>query len=260
MKRLVAAVTFLTRMPVPGEWNIDARDVGRSAAFFPLIGAAIGALEYGLVAAAVLLSHWVGRHSGRAPFVPVPVLAVVIISVGVLATGGLHLDGLADAADGLGGGRSRDDVLRIMRDHAIGAYGGMALILVLALKIGSACVLIEHGAASRFLVLAPALARASVVVLGFFAPYARETEGGLGQLAQHIGALEIVVSSATAVALAVWLSGWQGGAALGVTAMASLVIAVLCMRKIGGVTGDTLGANVEICEALVLATGAVLSS
>lgn len=260
MKRLVAAVTFLTRLQVPGDWNFDARDVGRSALFFPLIGAAIGSLQYGLLTAAAYLSHLAEQVLGEVHTFPASVLAVIVVAAGVLATGALHLDGLADTADGFGGGRSRDDVLRIMRDHAIGTYGGAALILVLVLKIASVYSLIGHGVASRFLVIAPALARASVVALGFMVPYARTAEGGLGNAAQHIGAMELSVSSATAIVLALWLSGWRGGIALGVTAVASAVNARLWTKKIGGTTGDTLGANIEICESLVLATGAILSS
>ena len=260
MKRLVTAVMFLTRVPVPGEWNIETADVGRSTAFFALVGAGIGALQCGLLAIALRISQYVGRHSGHAYVFPTPVLAVIIVTSGVLITGALHLDGLADMADGFGGGRSRDDVLRIMRDHAIGAYGAIAVTLVLALKIVSVVSLIDRGVAYRFLIVTPALARASVVVLGFLLPYARASEGGLGGIAQHVGMVEVFASGLTAVALTMWLGPWRGGVALALAAIASLWNARVCRKRIQGVTGDTLGANVEVCEALLFAAGAILAS
>ena len=260
MKRLVAAVTFLTRLPLPGHWDISVADVGRSSAFFPLIGAGIGALQCGVLMGSLRLARWIGQHSAYVPALPVTVLAVILVALGVLITGALHLDGLADMADGFGAGRSRDDILRIMRDHAIGAYGAIVLVLILALKIVSIAALIEHNVACSYLVIAPALARASIVLLAFLLPYARSDEGGLGGIAQHISIVEVVISSFTAIALAVWLAGWRGGVALIVTALASLWNAHLCRRRIQGMTGDTLGANAEVCEALVLAAGAFLSS
>lgn len=259
MRRLVAAFTFLTRLRIPGNWNLGASDVGRSAAFFPLVGAAIGAVQGGLLLTASYLSHWVERRTGHPHVLPVSVLAVLLVAAGVLITGSLHLDGLADMADGFGGGRSRDDVLRIMRDHAIGTYGTVALILVLSLKISSIVTLIEHGVAFRFLVIAPALARASVVVLGSMLPYARADEDGLGATVQHFGLFEVLFSSLTAIALAIFLVGWRGCAAVGVAAVISSWNARLSQRKIQGITGDTLGANVEVCEVLILVVGAFLT-
>jgi cobalamin 5'-phosphate synthase/cobalamin synthase len=188
------------------------------------------------------------------------VLAVTLVIVGVWITGALHLDGLADMADGFGGGHSRADVLRIMRDHSIGAYGSTALILALALKIASILSLIEHGVGAVFLVVAPAVARASVVVLGYVLPYARAVEGGLGGASQYTGVGEVLFSSLSAIALAIGLAGWRGGVALVVTAVVSFWNGRLGKRKIQGVTGDTLGANVEVCETLVLAVGAILAS
>lgn len=260
MKALVSAITFLTRLPVPGDWKIDALAVGRSSAFFPLIGAGIGAIQCGFLASVLAISHYLGQRLGHSYAVPAPVLSVMIVIIGVLITGALHLDGLADMADGFGGGRSRDEVLRIMRDHAIGAYGSIALTLVLALKIVSIVAMIDRGVAYRLLVVAPAVARGSVVVLGFILPYARAAEGGLGGISHHVRLVEVLLSSLIAVGLALWLGPWRGSAILAVTAIASVWNARLSRKKIQGITGDTLGANVEVCEALVLAVGAILSS
>lgn len=261
MKRLVAAVVFLTRLPMPGHWDIKASDIGRATAFFPLVGASIGAIQCGVLAIAHRSTQWIAQHSTHLPALPVPVLGVILVSLSVLITGALHLDGLADTADGFGGGRTRDDVLRIMRDHSIGAYGAIALILVIALKIVSITALIERNFACRFLVIAPAIARGSAVVMGFMLPYARAGEEGLGLVAKGIDVVEVAVSSLTAIALAVWLVNWRDGiVVLVITVLATLWNARLSHKKIQGMTGDTLGANVEICEALTLAAGAILVS
>lgn len=260
MKPLVAAITFLTRLPIPGDWNIDAATLGRSTAFFPLIGAGIGAVQCGFLSAILAIFHYLGQRFEHSYALPTPLLAVVIVIIGVLTTGALHLDGLADMADGFGGGRSRDDVLRIMRDHAIGAYGSLAVTLLLALKIVSVFPMIDHGIACRYLVVAPALARGSVAVLSFALPYARAEDGGLGGISQHVRIVEVLLSGFTTVALALWLGVWRGGTILVVTIIASLWNAHLCRKRIQGVTGDTLGANVEVCETLILAAGAILTS
>lgn len=259
MKRLIAAIMFLTRLPVPGDWEIGAVDVGRAAAFYPLVGAGIGGILYGFIAASLYLSHWVTRHLRHDYTVAAPVLAVLVVMLSVIVSGGLHLDGLADMADGFGGGRSRDDVLRIMRDSAVGAFGTIAITLVLALK--SVCVLrfIQQGSGFVFLIIAPALSRASIVILGFALPYARPGNEGVGAAIQHVKLFEMLFSSLTAVTLAIGLAGWKGGVSLAVVTIASLWNARLCTKKIQGITGDTLGANLEICESLVLAIGSILT-
>ena len=113
----MAAITFLTRVPIPGRWDFDARDVGKGARWFPLVGTLIG-LAYAVAVWAL------------SPFLPALVIGVIVVGLEAVLTGALHLDGLADTADGFGGGHTREDVLRIMRDHAIGSYGGVALVLL----------------------------------------------------------------------------------------------------------------------------------
>ncbi len=125
IRQFAAAIAFLTRLPAPSRMAFDAKDIGRSARWFPLIGLMIG----GFLVAALQLFTLV--------FPPL-VTAFLIAAIDALLTGALHLDGLADTADGFGGGRTREDVLRIMRDHAIGSYGAVALIFVIAIKASCA--------------------------------------------------------------------------------------------------------------------------
>jgi adenosylcobinamide-GDP ribazoletransferase len=246
IQQLAAAIAFLTRLPAPSRMAFAAKDVGQSARWFPLIGLMIG----GCLVAALQLFTLV--------FPPL-LTAFLIAAIDALLTGALHLDGLADTADGFGGGRSREDVLRIMRDHAIGSYGAVALVLVIAVKATALAAMIDRHQAASWLALMPMLGRWSVVLLSATQPYARRLdEDGAqagGSVSDFVGRVELIVASATALPIAFALVGLRGLAA------ALLVLAVsgmwgwYCRRRIGGITGDTLGASVEISETLVLLAG-----
>lgn len=242
MRRLAVAVAFLTRLPVPGAAAFDARAVGRASALFPAAGALLGAL---LATASRLLSQ-------RLP----PLLtAALLLALAALLTGALHLDGLADTADGLGGGRSREDALRIMRDHAVGAYGASALALLLLVEAAALASLLPRPDAAGWIVLAFTLSRWAPVPLSRFLPYAR-AGGGLGAATtEHGGTAELLVATGLAAGAAAWL-GAAGLAAAGAAAASIAAFGALCRRRLGGVTGDTLGAAVLLVEALVLVVGA----
>lgn len=260
MNRVLTAITFLTRVPVRTTSSSGAIGVGQAAAFFPLIGAGIGAVQWLLLWISLWLAGNASHALGRRIVLPASVLSVLITAAGLWITRALHLDGLADMADGFGGGRTREDVLRIMRDHVIGSFGAAALVIVLVLKFTSITVLIEQGHGLGYLVVAPALSRGSIVVLGFLLPYARATEGGLGSSLQYIGRPEVLMSSIIALASLFFVGWWRGAICVLVVLLVSFSNAYICMRRIDGITGDTLGANSEICEALILATASILGS
>lgn len=241
MKSLLAAIAFLTRIPVPAGFAFSAGDVGRSARWFPLVGALLGAAYAGL-------AH------GLRPRLPAAVIAVLIVVAEALLTGALHMDGLADTADGFGGGRTRDDVLRIMRDHAIGSYGATALVLLVALKVTAIAALLDRHQAGPWLVMAPMLGRWAIVPLCRFVSYARESKA----VAHHIGTAELAWSTLIAAAIVAAAGGWRGAAAWALVMAASALFGRYCRRRIGGITGDTLGANVQISESLVLLAGLAL--
>lgn len=239
MRRLLHAIAFLTRLPVPGAPIGGGADVGRAALFFPAAGALLG----GLLALAA---------RALAPRLPPLPLAALLVALLAALTGALHLDGLADTADGFGGGRTREDVLRIMRDHAVGAYGATALVLVLLLDAALIAALLERGRAAPWLVVVPALARWVPVALSRFLPYAR-AGGGLGAaVTDHGGALELVGATLLALALALGLAGPPGLLAFAAVALLAITHGLACRRRIGGVTGDALGAGVELAQALAL--------
>jgi cobalamin 5'-phosphate synthase/cobalamin synthase len=239
MKSLLASIAFCTRIPIRTEFS--AEDIGRAAMWFPVVGALLGLVSLALA-------------RGLNPFLPPLVIAILILAVEALITGALHHDGFADAADGLGGGKSREDCLRIMRDHAIGSYGATALILLLGLKAAAISALITANHFSVYLILASVLGRWNVVLLSRWLPYARPSEA----VSRHIGTAEFVWATVLCAAIVLPIARWHGAICWGAAAMSAALYGWLCLRKIGGVTGDTLGASEQIGEALVLVLGAAL--
>jgi adenosylcobinamide-GDP ribazoletransferase len=243
LRSQVAALTFLTRIPF-GRWLVlDGDDVARAGPAFPLVGAGIGAALGGIAAAlAGLLS---------------PLLAVALaLAAATLLTGALHLDALADTADALGA-RSRERALEIMREHAIGAYGAVAIALDLLIKAGALAALVEHAHVLRLAVAAGALSRATPVLLAAFLRYARP-EGGAGASLTQGGRARSLVAAAVALAIAAAVAGIDGIVVAGCVAVVALLLGVAFRRWLGGVTGDTLGAAVELSELVVLVAAVAL--
>jgi adenosylcobinamide-GDP ribazoletransferase len=240
VRAAAAALSFLTRVPVGRIVALDAADVARGAALFPLVGAGIGAVVGGLADALA------GRLTA-------PLAAVLAVAAGAALTGALHLDGLADAADALGG-RTREQALEIMRDHRVGAYGALALIFDVAVKIATVAVLAGRGDALRFCACAACVARATPVVLGVVLPYARPT--GTAGFVAATGRLGTAIAAATAAAVAILLHAWP--LAL-VPFAAAAFLGPFLRRWLGGVTGDVLGASAELTEAAALVLAVALT-
>jgi adenosylcobinamide-GDP ribazoletransferase len=169
---------------------------------------------------------------------------VLAVATGAVLTGALHLDGLADTADALGA-RTRERALEIMRDHAVGAYGAVALILDLALKVATISVL-----GIRDIACAGAVARVAPVLLAVALPYVRSA--GTGGFLASVGVPAAAAAAALGAAPCVLLGLWP----LALVPLATAALAIPILRTwLGGVTGDTLGAAAEVTElaALVLA-------
>ena len=231
----LVAFRYLTILPLPR--SRVAGDLGRAAGWFPVVGVALGACL-------ALASLAVDR------VVPPGVGAMLLVALWAVLTGGLHLDGLADACDGLGGGWSRERALAIMKDTRSGPYGVTAIVLVLGLKAAVLASLPE-GLAWRALVVAPAVARAGPLLLAAIAGPARpEGAGHAFSTGVHWPAIAAGWLVAALVSVAT-LGAW-GALALGVTAALASVWALYLRRRLGGFTGDTLGALVEVNEAGLL--------
>jgi len=230
VKSLAAAFAFLTTLPIGAIVDCDAADVARSAAWFPVVGLFLGCASAAL--AAVLRNH-----------LPLWIVAVALVALDVLLTGALHYDGLADTADGFGGGKDRDDILRIMRDHSIGSFGGIALAAVVAMKVAGYASLLTRTDWLAALLFTPALGRWSILALTAAFPYARPTVS----VVHGIGKRTLALGSVLIVAAFLFARSARGWIALGAAAVISIAFGLYCRRRIGGITG-ALGANVQLCE------------
>jgi len=242
---LPLALTFLTKLPWPWRGPADETAMARSMFWFPWVGAALG------------LSFW-GAWAGLQKILPVPATAGLLLALTVWVTGGLHLDGLADTADGLGGGRTPEEALTIMKDSRVGAFGVISLILALVLKFSLFLSLATQTRGAEALMLFPVVSRWSMVLLAYLSPYAR-SEGGLGQ-AMTLGVSPVVLAGASlsAGALSLLILGTPGLVLFGAAAALVWLGSLYFQRRLGGITGDVLGATNEVVEIMVLAGALIL--
>ena len=244
MRSLIAAIRFLTRLRAPGP-PTRAEDLPGSVGWFPLVGGAANAAVAGLAVAATL--WW-----------PPTIAAVVAIAAGLLLTGGFHEDAAADAADGLGGGADNDKILAIMRDSRIGAYAGMALWVVLTLRWAVLVHLLSLPGLSAVAIWAAAGAWGRWTAAPLLAALPPLSAG----LAKDIGSAASwpTIALATLLALAVaafagWLIGPPVWIAAGVAVALPGFWGIYLWRRLGGQSGDLLGAGnliVELGFALAL--------
>jgi adenosylcobinamide-GDP ribazoletransferase len=239
---LRTALGYLTVIPVAGS---GPASLGRAAPWLPAVGLALG----GVLAGGVI--------TGDRLFPPA-VAAGLVVALWAALTGGLHLDGLADALDGLGGGWTRERALALMRDGGIGAYGAAGLVLVLGLKIITLTSLPDP-LAWKGVLLAPAFGRLAPLVLARLCPPARP-EGAAQAFAEGAGPVALLLGMTVAVAAGVGLVGPWGLLLLAFTVVAAAVLAIYLRSRLGGVTGDCLGAVVETTEAGVLVLMAGLAT
>jgi adenosylcobinamide-GDP ribazoletransferase len=235
------AVQFLTRIPTPRLESLPADWLARSGKYFPIVGGVVG----GLSALALLGAHALWRSG------PLPVL--LALGVGVLLTGALHEDGLADAADAFGGGRSPEQRLAIMKDPRLGAYGVLALGFVLAIKAAALCALPIRLAAAG-LVCAHVGGRASAVWTMSLLPYAAEPAASkvvAPQRALRSWELGLTLVFALAPVLLLLPAG-AGMACVGAGSLSAILLARASAKRIGGHTGDVLGAVEQVYELVFL--------
>jgi adenosylcobinamide-GDP ribazoletransferase len=236
VRPLVAAFAFLTRLPV---WSGPLRDedLGRSVSFFPVVGLVLGLVLTGLA-------------SLLADVVPATLAAVALVALLAALTGGLHLDGVADVFDALGGGRGdRQRMLDIMKDSRIGAHGATALVLVLLAKVYALAELVARRDLAGLLAF-PAVARWSVTPAIVFHPYAR-AEGTGRAFNGEARPWEVAAATALLALSLVALGPRLLVPAAGALAAATL-FALWLRRRLGGLTGDVYGASIELAEVVTL--------
>ena len=229
-------LSFLTTLPVlSARYTYDETHWGTAVFYFPVIGGLIGGL--------VWLAGW-----GAVQVFSSWLAAVLAVVVWVGATGGLHLDGVADCCDGLLASVGRERRLEILRDPRLGAFGAMGLILILGLKVGAVQGVLTagHGLA---IPAAAALGRTMIVWVARQPP---ARPGGMGQIfAAQIRPLALVATTLLTV-VSLLLPGWRGGLALLAATVITGAVILLARRRISGVTGDVYGLTVELVELAVL--------
>ena len=243
IRSLRVALGFLTRLPMPAGGHGDPRALAGSVAWYPMVGLLLGALLCGL--------DWLLQGA------PTLVGAAVLLSVWVVLTGALHLDGLGDSADAwVGGLGDRERTLTIMKDPRSGPAGVVSVVLILLLKFAALASLPPVGALSMnwALLLAPLLARAGLTALFLWMPYARREGLGTPLLAAPRGACLFAMAATVVICLC---CGWRGGVALGIAALVWLAWRYACMDRLQGFTGDTAGALTEMTEAAVVVALAI---
>ncbi len=232
------AMSFLTIFPVADDLTPEPERLARSMGFFPAAGLVIG---LGLVVLNWLLDG----------LIPRPVLDCLLILFMILATGALHLDGIADLIDGLAGGHDRESILHIMKDSRVGAIGVVGLVMVLLLKYLSLYnVSLEMKSAA--LIITPAAGRWIQVVLASYCKYLRP-EGGTGAVfIEQVGEREVMIATGTLIAAALVLFGFNGIFLVFLFGIVAMLLLRYFQNRLGGVTGDVLGAATEIVEVMSL--------
>lgn len=231
------ALRLLTRLPMPS----DTQTRGADAAWaYPIAGLVVGAIA----AACGLVGHAFG--------LPAPLCALISLATLIVITGALHEDGLADTADGLWGGWTREARLDIMKDSRIGAYGVIAIFLGLAARWAALWMLFEisPSTAAAAILVASCASRAMMPQVMANLPNAREV--GLAASVGQVPLSAALAALGIATLTALIFSGWGGLAAIVCAILVTLAMSKIAMSKIGGQTGDILGATQQLAEIAIL--------
>jgi adenosylcobinamide-GDP ribazoletransferase len=242
VKRFLLALQFLTILPVKIKSVIEEKDFGASLASFPVVGLLIGLL---LTFAAASIT-----------FLPALVKSAMILALYIFITGAIHLDGFADTCDGLYGNRSIEKMLEIMRDSRIGAMGVIGIVLLLLLQF-SAMASFPAEALWKILIVMCVFSRWSQVIACRSARYVRK-EGKAKSFVEYSRSRDLVVGGIFTMAISVLLMSWKGAAICLISLVPVSGVIYYIKTKIGGMTGDTIGAVNEVAEVCVLVSGLIV--
>ena len=238
MQSWFSALGFLTVFPIPLSWMGGKDQLSRSVFFYPLVGLILGGAIAGI-------DHFLHSYVSGMPS------SVITVALLLLFSGCLHMDGLADSADGFFSSRPRERMLEIMRDSHVGVMGVISIVLILLLKI-TALASLPLNLRWQALVLAPLAGRCAILLHWRILPYARK-EGGLASSfrKKHIN-MAFILGLPLLLGVGWYLFHIRGMITALCVLGSVLVFSIYCYRKIGGMTGDTLGATCEMSEALIL--------
>ena len=241
LRLFFTALQFFTRLPIPRWVGFDPAWLNQASRYFPLVGVVVALIT----AATYALAAWL---------LPAPVAVILSTAAGIYATGAFHEDGFADMCDGFGGGMTPERVLEIMKDSRIGAYGAIGIICMLGLKLTTLAMLPPMATIGALLVAHP-LSRLMATSLIWRLDYAR-AEGKAKPLAQKMSSTEFLIAAITAAlpafsAVALhWLPLTALLAGVLAAAIAAYWLSRKFIRRIGGYTGDCLGAVQQVSEVM----------
>lgn len=233
-----AAVRFFTRIPVPAWVGHSVEQLDRAARYFPLVGVLVGGI--GAAITLVALQLW-----------PPAVAVLFGMAATLLATGAFHEDGLADTIDGCGGGWTREQVLAIMKDSRIGSYGaiGIGIALLLKFSLLSELAVLPAPTFALVLVAGHAVSRFAATTLIYFLDYVRDDDTAKSKpLATRMSSGELAVAALCGIVPPLLLQTVQAAVALTLVLLVTLFAARYFLRRIGGHTGDCLGATQQLTE------------
>lgn len=233
MKSLLLMITFFTRFPVSYPYDYDERDFIKGIKFLPIIGLIIGIFMY----APTLIEGYIHR----------PILIVFIWAIYLIITGGLHIDGLADTFDGIFSYRNREDMLKIMKDSRIGAFGVISILWLLLLNLS-----LSFYIPNKFLILAPIVGRSSALFSASISAYARKEGGMGGAFIESCGIKEGLIGIVFSLIVGFIIGEVYIAIALLATFTMVVVLTKNISKKLGGMTGDTIGAVIEISQTLFM--------
>lgn len=229
---------FMTRIPINVSLPCEGEDFRKGAAFLPLVGGVIGSIQW--IIYYLLIQK-----------LPMVVVAIFVVLTGILVTGALHVDGLGDTCDGFFAFKGKDRIIEIMKDSRIGTYACIALIFDILIKVSSlSCIRVSR--AALIIIAAPIISRAALITLAFIGKTAKKIGSG-NLFIENVGKKEAMIAVFTALILCCLLIGLKESVILITASLGfTYLFNKFCESKIGGITGDNLGANNELVEMLVL--------
>ena len=236
------AFRTLTILPFPGR-QAKTENFRQSLAFFPVIGLVLSAVLYGVFNLCLQFNQ-----------MPPLLCGLLLVATNIVLTGALHLDGLADVCDGFGGGATREKILEILKDPRQGTFGVTAIVLDVLAKVILYGFFIERHTFT-FIALSLVVSRSLQVVALTYMPYAGVSKGMAGAFSGTTGRFLATGSAVLALGLCCMIQAPMGAIACCVAGGAGALFLLLCMKKIGGIRGDCVGALSEIAEIGVLVTG-----
>ena len=240
IKGFIILMQFMTRIPIPVNVEYDEEKLGKSVKYFPLVGAIIGVFLFAV-------NFLTGKITGNRQ-----IIAIALIIAEILITGLIHIDGLADTADGLFSYAKKEKMLEIMKDSRIGTNGTVALILYFLAK-----AVFLTAVKPEYIILYPIISRMATSINAGLGEYARK-KGMSNGIIEKNGKKDVAISIVITAVLSFGILGLKGLIVLALAILFILFFMENVKRKIGGITGDTMGASLELTAILVLFAGIIL--